>query len=230
MSGSRVSTTFQTFDFLGQRIVQGAYDECMPNEATLCAELGIGRGTLREASKMLVSKGLLAPTVRGRAVRPTPATTWRWLDRDVQRWLLDARPQASWRQAVHDFRCGLEPAAAALVAISARPADRRMLVKLLVQMAGELKAPDRPDIARAAFHAAVLEATGNGLYRQFIPLVTAVVSHSQSWSAPRLRKDLSWMRAIVEAIETVLVKGPRTRDLGGSASTTEIGKAIAALI
>ncbi len=36
--------------------------------------------------------------------------------------------------------------------------------------------------------------------------------------------------AIVEAIETVLVKGPRTRDLGGSASTTEIGKAIAALI
>ena len=36
--------------------------------------------------------------------------------------------------------------------------------------------------------------------------------------------------AIVKAIETVLRDGPRTRDLGGSSSTTEIGKAIAALV
>ncbi len=36
--------------------------------------------------------------------------------------------------------------------------------------------------------------------------------------------------AIVKAIETVLREGPRTRDLGGSAGTTDIGKAIAALV
>ena len=36
--------------------------------------------------------------------------------------------------------------------------------------------------------------------------------------------------AIVKAIETVLVEGPRTRDLGGQASTTEMGEAIAAKI
>jgi len=36
--------------------------------------------------------------------------------------------------------------------------------------------------------------------------------------------------AIVRAIEKVLAEGPRTRDLGGTASTTEMGKAIAALI
>jgi tartrate dehydrogenase/decarboxylase/D-malate dehydrogenase len=36
--------------------------------------------------------------------------------------------------------------------------------------------------------------------------------------------------AIVTAIEKVLREGPRTRDLGGSASTTEVGNAIAALI
>jgi tartrate dehydrogenase/decarboxylase / D-malate dehydrogenase len=36
--------------------------------------------------------------------------------------------------------------------------------------------------------------------------------------------------AIVKAIETVLAKGPRTGDLGGKASTTEMGKAIAELI
>jgi tartrate dehydrogenase/decarboxylase/D-malate dehydrogenase len=36
--------------------------------------------------------------------------------------------------------------------------------------------------------------------------------------------------AILRAIEQVLVEGPRTRDLGGTASTTEMGQAIAARI
>jgi tartrate dehydrogenase/decarboxylase/D-malate dehydrogenase len=36
--------------------------------------------------------------------------------------------------------------------------------------------------------------------------------------------------AILKAIETVLVKGPRTGDLGGKASTTEVGRAITALV
>jgi tartrate dehydrogenase/decarboxylase / D-malate dehydrogenase len=36
--------------------------------------------------------------------------------------------------------------------------------------------------------------------------------------------------AIMKAIETVLAEGPRTRDLGGTASTTEMGEAIAKLV
>jgi tartrate dehydrogenase/decarboxylase/D-malate dehydrogenase len=36
--------------------------------------------------------------------------------------------------------------------------------------------------------------------------------------------------AIVNAIETVLAQGPRTADLGGTADTTEMGKAVAALV
>ena len=36
--------------------------------------------------------------------------------------------------------------------------------------------------------------------------------------------------AIVRAIEQVLREGPRTRDLGGKATTREMGEAIAALI
>jgi tartrate dehydrogenase/decarboxylase/D-malate dehydrogenase len=36
--------------------------------------------------------------------------------------------------------------------------------------------------------------------------------------------------AIVAAIEAVLKEGPRTPDLGGSANTTQVGEAIAALV
>ena len=37
-------------------------------------------------------------------------------------------------------------------------------------------------------------------------------------------------QAVVRAIETVLTNGPRTRDIGGTASTEDVGKAIAAAI
>ena len=36
--------------------------------------------------------------------------------------------------------------------------------------------------------------------------------------------------AVIEAIETVLRDGPHSRDLGGTASTTEVGQAITAAI
>ena len=53
------------------------------------------------------------------------------------------------------------------------------------------------------------------------------------WSAA-LMLDFLGQRAahdaILRAIEQVLAQGPRTRDLGGQASTTEIGEAIAAII
>jgi len=48
---------------------------------------------------------------------------------------------------------------------------------------------------------------------------------TQSQGAGRAAHD-----AIVRAIETVLAQGPRTPDLGGKASTTDLGKAIAALV
>ena len=48
---------------------------------------------------------------------------------------------------------------------------------------------------------------------------------TQSQGAGRAAHD-----AILRAIETVLAQGPRTADLGGKASTTDLGKAITALV
>ncbi len=52
----------------------------------------------------------------------------------------------------------------------------------------------------------------------------------QIWSGAMMLEHLGHKAAgdaIVKAIETVLVEGPRTRDMGGSASTQEVGQAIA---
>ncbi len=55
----------------------------------------------------------------------------------------------------------------------------------------------------------------------------------QIWSGAMLLEHLGHKDAagaIVRAIERVLTEGPRTRDIGGKASTTEVGKAIAAAV
>jgi len=53
---------------------------------------------------------------------------------------------------------------------------------------------------------------------------------AQIWSAALMLDFLGFPQAhdaILNAIETVLQSGPKTRDLGGSATTVEVGKAIA---
>jgi tartrate dehydrogenase/decarboxylase/D-malate dehydrogenase len=55
----------------------------------------------------------------------------------------------------------------------------------------------------------------------------------QIWSGAMMLEHLGHpdaAAAIVRAIETVLEEGPRTRDIGGSAGTEDVGKAIAAAI
>src|SRR6202171_2197105 len=55
----------------------------------------------------------------------------------------------------------------------------------------------------------------------------------QIWSGAMMLDHLGYpaaAREIEHAIKTVLTSGPRTRDIGGTASTEEVGKAIAAAV
>ncbi len=55
----------------------------------------------------------------------------------------------------------------------------------------------------------------------------------QIWSGALMLDFLGYPeaeQAVMRAIETVLTDGPRTRDMGGSANTAEVGKAIAELV
>jgi tartrate dehydrogenase/decarboxylase/D-malate dehydrogenase len=55
----------------------------------------------------------------------------------------------------------------------------------------------------------------------------------QVWSGAMMLEHLGHpeaARAVVAAIETVLREGPRTRDIGGHASTAEVGQAIASIV
>ena len=55
----------------------------------------------------------------------------------------------------------------------------------------------------------------------------------QIWSGAMMLEHLGYPdagAAIIRAIESVIATGPRTRDMGGTASTQDVGKAIAAAL
>ena len=55
----------------------------------------------------------------------------------------------------------------------------------------------------------------------------------QIWAGAMMLSHLGYPQAaacVLQAIETVLAEGPRTPDMGGKASTTDVGKAIASVI
>ena len=74
---------------LGMRIVAGEFKpgDRLPAEATLLADYEVSRPVLREATRVLVAKGLVLSRQRaGATVRPR--SEWHLLDPDVLFWLI----------------------------------------------------------------------------------------------------------------------------------------------
>ena len=73
---------------LGQDIISGLFKpgDTLPNESALCERLGVSRSVLREAVRVLVSKGLLQRKSR-LGTRVCPPEVWSLLDSDVLGWL-----------------------------------------------------------------------------------------------------------------------------------------------
>lgn len=75
----RVSIVQQVEQVIADRIVDGTYavDTKLPAEMTLSKQLGVGRGTVREAFRLLEAKGLVE-------IRPGAEPLWQVIRRRAQ--------------------------------------------------------------------------------------------------------------------------------------------------
>lgn len=98
--GQKAALHYQAAEQIGISIVTGriGVGEWLPNEATLAAQLGIARTTLRTALVVLDEKRLVA-IVHGKGSRAAAAHSWDLLDVDVLRWMAHARTLPSDRLA-----------------------------------------------------------------------------------------------------------------------------------
>jgi len=148
---------------LGLAIVGGELQpgDKLPPEAQLLERYEISRPVLREAVRVLVAKGLMLSRQRAGAI-VRPRNEWHLLDPDVLYWLIQAKPQREFVGALMEVRRIFEPAAAALAARAATPAQLEGIATAYAGMEAARTTEEllEPDLA---FHRRIAEATGNDL-------------------------------------------------------------------
>jgi DNA-binding FadR family transcriptional regulator len=163
---------------LGMRIVSGGIKpgERLPAEPTLCESYGVSRPVLREATRVLVAKGLVVSKPRvGSVVRPRDE--WHMLDPDVLVWTISHLPEGEFFRSLMTVRQIIEPAAAALAAISATDEDIARIGAAYERMEGAQTAADllNPDLA---FHRAIMTATHNDMLAYIGNMLSLALSES----------------------------------------------------
>lgn len=182
---------------LRAEIMSGRWAICerIPNETALTELLAVSRGTVREAVRVLVSKGLLdARQGSGTYVRSTVDASGA-LDRVKRTGLRD-----QW-----EARAALDVEAARLAALRHTPEDLERMSSLLKARGtvadGGRDAFSRRDIA---FHRSVVEASGNRaiieLYDFFTSAILETIHSTLNGDLPE--PDDRAHAAIVEAIAT----------------------------
>jgi DNA-binding FadR family transcriptional regulator len=192
-------------DRIGSLIAQGALKPgtVLPNEKTLGEEFGVSRTALREAIKVLASKGLVEVR-RKTGTRVHPPEEWNMLDPEVLGWLFSGSGVPPALADLMDVRKVVEPAAARMAAQRATAKDVAEIREAWLGM--EQATGDVPTSVEAdlRFHLAVLEATHNVFMRPFGALIQAALraSFRLTNSNPALyRKSLINHRLVLEAVE-----------------------------
>ncbi|MCX8293008.1 FadR/GntR family transcriptional regulator [Phyllobacterium sp. 0TCS1.6A] len=167
--------------------------ERIPNETELAAMLGVSRGPVREAVRVLAAKGLLETRQgSGTYVKSTL---------DVEEGMLRMR-RTSLRDQV-ETRCALEVEAARLAALRANP-DAITDLRVLLARRGEYE-PSRRSVyiqRDFAFHRAVVTASGNRalleVYDFFSASISDVIQATVTGELPE--PDMAAHVAIIDAI------------------------------
>ena len=189
---------------VGMEIVSGKFapGDRLPPEPTLCEAYGVSRPVLREATRVLVAKGLVISKPRvGSVVRPREE--WHLLDPDVLYWTISVTPEGEFFQSLLTVRRIIEPAAAALAATEATDEDITRIRRAYDRMANATAATDllEPDLE---FHRAVMASTHNDMLAFIGNMMSLALSESiklTSRHPDTHALSLPRHRAILTAIE-----------------------------
>jgi DNA-binding FadR family transcriptional regulator len=189
---------------LGQRIVRGDFagKGSLPTEPELSAELGISRNVLREAVKVLVSKGLL--DVRPKTgMRIRDEHHWNVLDPDILGWFAIDGSELHNAHDFVEFRRIIEPKASYLAAVRASEADIAAIRSALQTLEACIGRPHDVPAADIVFHRSIYTASHNVVLRHLGSLI-APMMHTQVVMTTEhpgsFEKGLPLHRKVTEAI------------------------------
>jgi DNA-binding FadR family transcriptional regulator len=167
----------------------------IPGENQLASELGVSRGTVREALRSLSLTGLLEPRVGdGTYVRAT---------NEISGVLVRDELSASLTHVL-DARAGIEAAAARLAARNADPDDLTALSEALEARAAALASEDLEAFVAVDtdFHRGVVVASGNALLLRLYDALAEVLAASIQQTAT-IPEDHRILDAHVDVLEAI---------------------------
>ncbi|SDF93207.1 MULTISPECIES: FadR/GntR family transcriptional regulator [Rhodanobacteraceae] len=188
---------------IGESIVSGVFapGDALPGEAVLAEQMAVSRTVLREALKVLASKGLIE-TRQKTGMRVREPKFWKHLDADVLGWRCASMPTEDFVEKLVEMREIIEPAA---VMAAARRREPEQLAVIAAALKGMEDAADLDAWAAAdlRFHEAVLAATNNELLSALFSVIeTALATFfvMSARTAKHFKYSLPQHRAVYEAI------------------------------
>jgi DNA-binding FadR family transcriptional regulator len=162
---------------LVEAIVSGEMPEnaTLPNETEMMTRYKVSRTALREAMQFLSAQGMVRARTRAGTV-VLPGEEWNFLDPMVLDAALRHRANTSFYEALLEARALLEPEAASLAAARATARQVALIEEAFLAMV-ESHSRDDEAWSRAdlAFHTAIIEASGNWIYRHFASVIRAAL-------------------------------------------------------
>ena len=166
---------------LARRILSGEIQprDHLPKESELCAHYGVSRTVIREATKILESKGLLRSRSRV-GTQVLDPNEWNMLDADLLAWAGSEFHDPRFVHSLMEARFIIEPAAAELAAERADPKDLARLDEAFQRMHASLP-PNAPhDVQRCSeadldFHTALLVGSHNHVLIQLANVIRAAL-------------------------------------------------------
>jgi DNA-binding FadR family transcriptional regulator len=180
-SNRNSSVTDDITNILGREILGGVFPPgaTLLGEEEICARFSASRSAAREAVKILAAKGLLQTRPR-RGSRIRPVKDWNFLDPSVLAWLRESTKPRHFIIELLEVRLAFECEAAALAATRANVSDISEIRDAFDAMNAASHGSGDPVSSDAAFHEAILTATGN---RFFLPL-SALIHTALQFSVP----------------------------------------------
>ncbi|MFM2587115.1 FadR/GntR family transcriptional regulator [Vibrio sp. TBV020] len=205
ISGSKRSLHVQVAREIARGILSGklAQGSILPGEMDLCEQFGVSRTALREAVKLLTSKGLLEsrPKVGTRVIN---RAYWNFLDPQLIEWMDGLADTDQFCSQFLGLRRAIEPEACALAAKFAT-AEQRIELSETFQRMVEVAEADEFDHDKwmevdTKFHSLIFNATGNDFYLPFGNILTTMfvnfIAHSSEEGSTCIKEH----RQIYDAI------------------------------
>ncbi|WP_460755680.1 FadR/GntR family transcriptional regulator [Marinomonas epiphytica] len=203
ISTSSRSLHVQVARSIARRILSGelAQGSIVPNEMALCDQFGVSRTALREAIKLLTSKGLLESRPKiGTKVVPRPY--WNFLDPQLIEWMEGLSDLEEFCSQFLGLRRAVEPEACALAAVNATEEQKAELTETFNRMVkvSENFNQEAWTEVDLNFHRLIFNSTNNDFYLPFGNILSTMFKTFIIHSSKHGDVCLNEHRLIYEAI------------------------------